>query len=82
MCPRCGHIAHFECLESEDEEVLVEDECVVGCGCGCGFEVEPEDTALDGEVELVQEKGRAYDGISNWEGGGVTERRKGVRRGV
>ncbi|KAF2655486.1 hypothetical protein K491DRAFT_692819 [Lophiostoma macrostomum CBS 122681] len=47
LCPSCGHVAHFQCMDAGDfDEGLgfgwEEGECVVGCGCGCGFEQEEQ----------------------------------------
>jgi hypothetical protein len=50
LCPSCGHVAHFDCMESGSGDevyflghVLEEGECVVGCGCGCGLDDEDPD---------------------------------------
>lgn len=55
LCPACGHVAHFDCMD--DELGMDEGECVVGCGCGCGFEDDYEHGSI---VEYVE-------GVRGWE---------------
>lgn len=52
LCPSCGHVAHFDCID--DELGMEEGECVVGCGCGCGFEVEDERTRMEAYIDEVR----------------------------
>ncbi|KAF9738196.1 hypothetical protein PMIN03_011733 [Paraphaeosphaeria minitans] len=54
LCPACGHVAHFDCMDND--EGFDEDECTVGCGCGCGFETSREQTRI----------GEFLDGARNW----------------
>ncbi|KAF9698496.1 hypothetical protein EKO04_003664 [Ascochyta lentis] len=64
LCPSCGHVAHFDCIEVE---VCVEEgECVVGCGCGCGFEVEDERTRMEAYIDEV--RAATASGVT-WEDG-------------
>jgi hypothetical protein len=54
LCPACGHVAHFACM---DEGVgLEEGQCVVGCGCGCGFEEDNDGARLIDEFREWEEK--------------------------
>jgi hypothetical protein len=46
ICPACGHVAHFACMDGSLGHE--EGDCVVGCGCGCGFE---EDNSMAGMIE-------------------------------
>ena len=64
LCPSCGHIAHFDCID--DELGMEESECVVGCGCGCGFEVEDERTRMEAYIEEV--RAATASGVT-WEDG-------------
>jgi hypothetical protein len=49
LCPACGHVAHFDCV---DEDLgMDEGECVVGCGCGCGLEIEDERTRMEAYID-------------------------------
>jgi WD40 repeat protein len=67
LCPACGHIAHFDCID--DELGMEEDECVVGCGCGCGFEVEDERTRMEAyidEVRAATASGVTWDDGDAW----------------
>ncbi|KAH6618628.1 hypothetical protein C7974DRAFT_400511, partial [Boeremia exigua] len=64
LCPSCGHIAHFDCID--DELGMEEGECVVGCGCGCGFEVEDERTRMEAYIEEV--RAATASGVT-WEDG-------------
>ncbi|KAH7116850.1 hypothetical protein B0J11DRAFT_537697 [Dendryphion nanum] len=74
LCPRCGHVAHFGCLDTGGEgegdgHRVEEDECVVGCGCGCGFESQSEEEIWDGEDEkagLRFKDGGAREGEVVW----------------
>jgi hypothetical protein len=61
LCPSCGHVAHFDCMDTgttpnSDEGVHLathirdEGDCVVGCGCGCGFDDDEQPTQH--ELEL------------------------------
>ncbi|KAJ8116320.1 hypothetical protein OPT61_g2231 [Boeremia exigua] len=52
LCPSCGHVAHFDCID--DELGMEEGDCVVGCGCGCGFEVDDERTRMEAYIEEVR----------------------------
>ncbi|KAJ4319648.1 hypothetical protein N0V94_003790 [Neodidymelliopsis sp. IMI 364377] len=67
LCPACGHIAHFDCID--DELGMEEGECVVGCGCGCGFEVEDERTRMEAyidEVRAATASGVTWDDGDAW----------------
>ncbi|KAF2281615.1 uncharacterized protein EI97DRAFT_447532 [Westerdykella ornata] len=83
LCPGCGHVAHFECMEGGGdegcylhwsvEEGFEEGECVVGCGCGCGFE------GFDWESSEGWEQRGRWEGHAHYEhehggvvGGGLT----------
>ncbi|KAF2873187.1 hypothetical protein BDV95DRAFT_605750 [Massariosphaeria phaeospora] len=55
LCPACGHVAHFECMD--DELGVEEGECVVGCGCGCGFEEEDIKDLMIEQFRRWEEKG-------------------------
>ena len=64
LCPSCGHVAHFDCI---DDELGMEDgDCVVGCGCGCGFEVEDERTRMEAYIDEV--RAATASGVT-WEDG-------------
>jgi hypothetical protein len=79
LCPSCGHVAHFGCMESsaDDEGVFVsygfeEGECVVGCGCGCGFDGEEEFEDFRGARRTPRErKGSVVDYFHRWEDAGT-----------
>lgn len=64
LCPSCGHVAHFDCID--DELGMGEGECVVGCGCGCGFEVEDERTRMEAYIDEV--RAATASGVT-WEDG-------------
>lgn len=64
LCPSCGHVAHFDCIENELG--IEEGECVVGCGCGCGFEVEDERTRMEAYIDEV--RAATASGVT-WEDG-------------
>jgi hypothetical protein len=64
LCPSCGHVAHFDCID--DELGMEEGECVVGCGCGCGFEVEDERTRMEAYIDEV--RAATASGVT-WEDG-------------
>ncbi|KAF1851811.1 uncharacterized protein K460DRAFT_273188 [Cucurbitaria berberidis CBS 394.84] len=65
LCPACGHVAHFDCM---DDELGMEDgECVVGCGCGCGLEDNDERSRMEAYIEEVRAANAA--GVA-WEEGG------------
>lgn len=64
LCPSCGHVAHFDCID--DELGMDECECVVGCGCGCGFEVEDERTRMEAYIDEV--RAATASGVT-WEDG-------------
>ncbi|KAF2689497.1 hypothetical protein K458DRAFT_291209 [Lentithecium fluviatile CBS 122367] len=52
LCLACGHVTHFECMD--DELVVAEGECVVGCGCGCGFNSNEERDRIEEFIESVR----------------------------
>ena len=56
LCPSCGHVAHFSCLEHDECVDAGEADCVVGCGCGCGFETSHERSRIEEFLE----------GVRNW----------------
>ncbi|KAF2629759.1 hypothetical protein BU25DRAFT_389040 [Macroventuria anomochaeta] len=64
LCPSCGHVAHFDCID--DGLGIEEGECVVGCGCGCGFEVEDERTRMEAYIDEV--RAATASGVT-WEDG-------------
>lgn len=64
LCPSCGHVAHFDCID--DGLGMEEGECVVGCGCGCGFEVEDERTRMEAYIDEV--RAATASGVT-WEDG-------------
>lgn len=64
LCPSCGHVAHFDCID--DELGMGDGECVVGCGCGCGFEVEDERTRMEAYIDEV--RAATASGVT-WEDG-------------
>jgi hypothetical protein len=64
LCPSCGHVAHFDCVNHELG--IEEGECVVGCGCGCGFEVEDERTRMEAYIDEV--RAATASGVT-WEDG-------------
>ncbi|KAF2017285.1 hypothetical protein BU24DRAFT_460353 [Aaosphaeria arxii CBS 175.79] len=72
LCPSCGHVAHFGCMDFDEETAIgagigwEEGECVVGCGCGCGFE--GEEVGGQGEVEDLEEEADTVVGYED-EGG-------------
>lgn len=41
LCPACGHVAHFECMD--DSLSQSSDDCIVGCSCGCGIEPQTDE---------------------------------------
>ncbi|KAF2737551.1 hypothetical protein EJ04DRAFT_510212 [Polyplosphaeria fusca] len=63
ICPACGHVAHFECMDEapgESDEGFMDGEsedCVVGCGCGCGFEEGESEMELFERLKGWNEKG-------------------------
>ncbi|KAF2130829.1 hypothetical protein P153DRAFT_336743 [Dothidotthia symphoricarpi CBS 119687] len=66
LCPACGHVAHFNCMDDELE--IGEDECVVGCGCGCGLEDDDERSRMEVYIEGVRAANAA--GVAWQEGSG------------
>ncbi|KAH9865020.1 hypothetical protein IAQ61_008966 [Plenodomus lingam] len=52
VCPVCGHVAHFDCMD--DEIGGDEGDCMVGCGCGCGFEDNNERSRMEAYLEDVR----------------------------
>ncbi|KAF1944296.1 hypothetical protein EJ02DRAFT_464364 [Clathrospora elynae] len=67
LCPACGHIAHFDCMD--DDIGMDEGECVVGCGCGCGLEDDDERSRMEAYIEEVRAAnaaGIAWDEGSEW----------------
>jgi hypothetical protein len=67
LCPACGHVAHFDCVD--DDLGMDEGECVVGCGCGCGLEIEDERTRMEAyidEVRAATAAGVDWDERSEW----------------
>ncbi|KAJ4994358.1 WD repeat-containing protein [Stagonosporopsis vannaccii] len=64
LCPSCGHVAHFDCID--DDLGMEEGECVVGCGCGCGFEIEDERTRMEAYIDEV--RAATASGVT-WEDG-------------
>lgn len=68
LCPACGHVAHFACM---DEGLGHEEgECVVGCGCGCGFEEDHERTRMEEGFRRWEEKGGWLPDMEEDGGGG------------
>ncbi|KAJ4369051.1 hypothetical protein N0V83_006134 [Neocucurbitaria cava] len=65
LCPACGHVAHFDCMD--DEPGMDNGECVVGCGCGCGLEDDNERTRMEAYIDDVRAANAAGEG---WEEGG------------
>lgn len=67
LCPACGHVAHFDCM---DDEIGTSDtECVVGCGCGCGLEDNDERSRMEAYIEEVRAAnaaGIAWSELSEW----------------
>lgn len=68
LCPSCGHVAHFDCMDSPDlHEDLghgwEEGECVVGCGCGCGFEEDDYDEQI---LDFGEDAFRRWDERGGW----------------
>jgi len=64
LCPACGHVAHFDCM---DDEIGMDDgECVVGCGCGCGLEDNDERSRMEAYLEEVR---AAHAAGITWEEG-------------
>jgi WD40 repeat protein len=68
LCPSCGHVAHFDCMSSSDNNTLdeglgmpflhyEEGECVVGCGCGCGFD----------DDDMAEHAGFGEEAITRWD---------------
>ncbi|KAF1831109.1 hypothetical protein BDW02DRAFT_572344 [Decorospora gaudefroyi] len=74
LCPACGHIAHFDCMD--DELGIDEGECVVGCDCGCGLEDDDERTRMEAYIEGVRAAnaaGIAWEEGSDWfQSGSIT----------
>jgi hypothetical protein len=68
LCPACGHVAHFDCM---DDELGIDDgDCVVGCGCGCGLEVDDERERMEAYIEEVRAAnaaGIAWDESGRWQ---------------
>ncbi|KAH9875196.1 hypothetical protein J1614_004686 [Plenodomus biglobosus] len=52
VCPACGHVAHFDCMD--DEIGGDEGECMVGCGCGCGLEDTDERSRMEAYLDDVR----------------------------
>ncbi|KAI8934660.1 hypothetical protein NX059_008351 [Plenodomus lindquistii] len=52
VCPACGHVAHFDCMD--DEIGADEGECIVGCGCGCGLEDNDERSRMEAYLDDVR----------------------------
>lgn len=67
LCPACGHVAHFDCM---DDDLGTDDgECVVGCGCGCGLEDDDERSRMEAyidEVRAANAAGVAWEEGSDW----------------
>lgn len=66
LCPACGHVAHFDCMD--DELNMDEEECVVKCGCGCGLEDNDERSRMEAYIEDVRAANAA--GVGWQEGSG------------
>jgi hypothetical protein len=73
LCPACGHVAHFDCMD--DELGMDDGECVVGCGCGCGLEDDDERSRMEAYIEGVRAAnaaGIAWEEGSEWPQSGLT----------
>lgn len=67
LCPACGHMAHFDCMD--DELGMDDGECIVGCGCGCGLEDDDERSRMEAYIEGVRAAnaaGIAWDESVDW----------------
>lgn len=62
LCPSCGHVAHFSCMELDEGFAGGEVDCVVGCGCGCGFETSHERSRIEEFLEGVRNWGELDGG--------------------
>jgi len=73
LCPACGHVAHFGCM---DEEVGADDsDCVVGCGCGCGLEDDDDRSRMEAFIEGVRAAtaaGIAWEEGIEWQHSGAS----------
>jgi hypothetical protein len=73
LCPACGHVAHFDCMD--DELGMDDGDCVVGCGCGCGLEDDDERSRMEAYIEGVRAAnaaGIAWDEGNEWPQSGLT----------
>ncbi|KAL6711366.1 hypothetical protein ACN47E_005897 [Coniothyrium glycines] len=77
LCPSCGHVAHFDCMD--DEIGMSDSDCVVGCGCGCGVEDDDERTRMEAYLEGVRAANAA--GIA-WSEGEIWLQSQPVTPGV
>lgn len=67
LCPFCGHVAHFDCMD--DELGMDDGECIVGCGCGCGLEDDDERSRMEAyidEVRAANAAGVTWDEDGEW----------------
>lgn len=64
LCPSCGHVAHFDCMD--DELGTDTSDCIVGCGCGCGLEDNNERSRMEAYIEEVR---AAHAAGITWEEG-------------
>ncbi|KAH7392733.1 hypothetical protein BKA66DRAFT_412227 [Pyrenochaeta sp. MPI-SDFR-AT-0127] len=67
LCPFCGHVAHFDCMD--DELGMDDGECIVGCGCGCGLEEDDERSRMEAyiaEVRAANAAGVTWDEGGEW----------------
>ncbi|CAA9959974.1 WD domain containing protein [Pyrenophora teres f. maculata] len=73
LCPACGHVAHFGCM---DEEIGADDgDCVVGCGCGCGLEDDDDRSRMEAFIEGVRAAtaaGMAWEEGIEWQHSGAS----------
>ncbi len=67
LCPTCGHVTHFDCM---DDGLGMEDgDCVVGCGCGCGLEFDDPRSRMEQyleEVRAANAAGMGWEEGSEW----------------
>jgi hypothetical protein len=67
LCPACGHVAHFDCMD--DKLAMDNGDCVIGCGCGCGLEDDDERSRMEAYIEEVRAAtaaGIAWDESRGW----------------
>ncbi|KAF2847773.1 hypothetical protein T440DRAFT_402897 [Plenodomus tracheiphilus IPT5] len=70
VCPACGHVAHFDCMD--DEIGGDEGECMVGCGCGCGLEDNDERSRMEAYLDDVRAANAAGQHVAWGEDGEST----------